>query len=575
MKKLLRYLRPYRWLVATAVALLFLQSLTELYLPTLMASIVDQGIVFGNTQHIMRIGGQMLLVAGVGIIGSIFATLMASRVASGFGRDLREKLFSHITRFSLNEFDQVGTATLITRTTNDVTQVQQVIYMSLRMMISAPIMAVGGIVMAVSKDAKLSLIFVAVIPFLAGLMGLIASKGMPLFKIMQQKLDRLNLVSREGLTGIRVIRAFNRAKYEEERFAEANTDLTTTAIRVNQIMAAMMPAMMLTFNLTTVAILWFGGLRIDQGHMQVGNLMAFIQYAMQIMFSFMMLSMMFIMIPRASVSANRINEVLEVEPEIDDPAEPKELVNPRGIVEFKDVTFHYPGAEAPALSNISFTAQPGKVTAVVGGIGSGKTTLASLLLRFYDVTEGCIMLDGVDVRHLSQETLRTQIGYVPQRASLFSGTVADNLRYGKPEATEDELQQAADTAQAHDFIAELEDGFQGVIAQGGTNLSGGQKQRLTIARALVRRPRVYVFDDNFSALDFKTDAQVRMALQKETTDATVLIVAQRVSTIMNADQIIVLDEGRIVGIGTHRELVKSCEVYREIVASQLAEEAIA
>lgn len=575
MKKILGFLRPYRGAVAIAITLLGVQAFAELFLPTLMASIVDEGIVFGDTAHIYRVGIRMLVVAALGTGGAVGASYLASRVATGFGRDLRNRLFSHVTRFSLSEFDQLGTSTLITRTTNDITQVQQVMFMSLRMLISAPIMAAGGIIMAVSLDARLSLILLVVIPLLGGAIALIAAKGMPLFKVMQKKLDRVNLVSREGLTGIRVIRAFNRTRHEEERFTEANSDLTTTAIRVHQLMASMMPVMMLTLNLTTVAILWFGGIRIDQGHMQVGNLMAFIQYVIQIMFSLMMLSMMFVMIPRAAVSAARIREVLDTEPQIHDPSEPVEPENARGFVEFKDVTFHYPGAEAPALSDISFQTGPGQTTAIVGGIGSGKTTLANLLLRFYDVTSGSITVDGVDVRHMSQETLRSKIGYVPQRALLFSGSVVDNLRYGRFDATDDELKHAAESAAAATFVSEMEGGFDAVIAQGGTNLSGGQRQRLTIARALVRRPLIYVFDDNFSALDFKTDAKVRMALRRETTDATVFIVAQRVSTVMDADQIIVLDAGRMVGLGTHSELLDSCEVYREIVASQLSGEAIA
>lgn len=562
-------------LAAVTIVLVFVQAMAELYLPTLMASIVDEGIVTGNTAHIWVVGVRMLAMAAIAVIAAFFATRSASRVGMSFGRDLRSRLFSHVTNFSLHEFDQVGTATLITRTTNDVTQVQLLVYMSLRMLTRAPLMAIGGIFMAVSQDAKLSLVFVAVIPILAGVMGLIAAKGMPLFKVMQEKLDRVNLVSREGLSGIRVIRAFNRTNYEEKRFTKANRDLTDTAIRVNQIMAAMEPTMMVTLNLTTVAIIWFGGFRIDQGHMQVGNLMAFIQYAMLIMFSLMMISMMFVMIPRASVSAARIAEVLDMEPEIRDPDNVSEPSEARGHVEFKNVTFHYPGAEAAALTNISFQTQPGQVTAIVGGIGSGKTTLASLLLRFYDVTDGSITVDGVDIREMSQQSLREKIGYVPQKALLFSGSVTENLRFGKPDASDEELQRAAESAQAASFIQELEEEYGAIIAQGGTNLSGGQRQRLTIARALVRKPRVYVFDDNFSALDFKTDAQVRMALRKETTDASVIIVAQRVNTIMDADQIIVLDAGQIVGVGTHSELVRNCEIYREIVASQLAEEAIA
>lgn len=575
MRRLLPLLRPYRAMAIGSAILVFLQALAEISLPTLMASIVDVGIVNGDTGHILRVGGVMLLVAALGMTAAFVGARLASRAAAGFARDMRNKLFAHVTHFSLQEFDKVGTSTLITRTTNDVIQVQQFVFMSLRMMIRAPMMAIGGIIMAVIQDARLALILVVVIPVLATLISLIARKGMPLFKEVQKRLDRLNLVVREGLTGIRVVRAFNRTEYEERRFHQANETLTNTSIRVNRIMSAMEPSMTLTFNLTIVAILWFGSLRVENEFLQVGSLMAFIQYAMQIMFSLMMLSMMFMMIPRASVSASRISEVLAMEPEIKDPEQPVEPATTQGIVEFDRVTFYYPGAEAPALRDVSFTARPGEVTAIIGGIGSGKSTLASLLLRFYDVTDGSIRVDGVDVRHWRQEDLRRRIGYVPQRALLFSGSIRENLRYGKEEATDEELQHAAASAQAAEFISDLEDGYDALIAQGGANFSGGQKQRLTIARALVRRPSIYVFDDNFSALDFKTDAKVRAALREETAEATVIIVAQRVSTIMDAAQIIVLDEGEVVGIGTHQELLRTCDIYREIVASQLSEEAIA
>ena len=575
MRKLLPLLKPYRWMAITAAVLVFLQALAEIFLPRLMASIVDQGIVYGDTGHILSVGAVMLGVAALGMAAAFVAARLSSRAAVGFARDLRHRLFTHVTNFSLHEFDKVGTATLITRTTNDVQQVQQLVFLSLRLMIRAPMMAIGGIVMATLQDARLALLLVATIPVLAGIIALISSKGMPLFRQVQQKLDRLNLVTREGLTGIRVVRAFNRTEYEEQRFDDANRELTQTSIRVNRIMAAMEPAMGITFNLTTIAIVWFGGIRIDQGFMQVGSMMAFIQYAMQIMFALMLLSMMLTFIPRAAVSAARIAEVLDMSPEIKEPEQPIEPPEPTGVVTFDRVTFYYPGAEAAALEDVSFVARPGEVTAVIGGIGSGKSTLARLLLRFYDVTSGSVKIDGVDVRYMTQESVRERIGYVPQSALLFSGSIRENLRYGRPDATEDELRHAAESAQAAPFIEELEDGYDAFIAQGGANLSGGQKQRLTIARALVRRPSIYLFDDNFSALDFKTDAKVRMALERETSDATVIIVAQRVSTIMDADQIIVLDSGRVAGIGTHRELLANCTIYREIVASQLSEEAIA
>ncbi|WP_225948256.1 ABC transporter ATP-binding protein [Paenibacillus sp. OAS669] len=569
---MLGFLQPYRWPTAAVLVLIFLQSLSDLYLPTLMADIVDKGIVEGDIPYIFRIGGFMLLVAAGGAICSVAASFLSARTASGFGLNVRSRVFSHVENFSLQEFDRIGTASLITRTTNDITQVQQVLTMMLRMMISAPMMCIGGIIMAVSKDATLSLVLVVVIPVLAAAIAIIASRGMPLFKALQMKLDKLNLVLREGLTGIRVIRSFNRIEHEQQRFQEANRDLTATATKVNRIMAAMMPVMMLVMNFSSMAIIWFGSIRISTGHMQVGDLMAFLQYAMQIMFSLIMMSMMFVMIPRASVSAGRINEVLGMTPTLENPAHGRQTGERKGYIKFDQVSFSYPGAEQPALSNISFSASPGEITAIIGGTGSGKSTLISLIPRFYDVSSGSIRVDGVDVREMTQQTLREKIGLVPQKAVLFSGTIADNIRYGKEDATDEELRHAAAVAQATEFISAMPEGFDSVIAQGGTNVSGGQKQRLSIARALVRRPEIYVFDDSFSALDFKTDAKLRAALKAETGDATVIIVAQRVSTVMDADRIIVLEDGRIAGIGNHQELMASCGVFREIVASQLSEE---
>lgn len=557
------------------LVLLFFQSLAELYLPTLMADIVDTGIVKGDTQYILRIGGVMLLVAGASAICLVLSSYLSAKTATGLGRDLRTRMFSRVESFSLHEFNQFGTATLITRTTNDITQIQMVLMMILRMMVSAPMMAIGGIIMAVAKDRKLSLLLVVVVPVLAGAILLIASKGVPLFRAMQIKLDKLNLVLREGLTGIRVIRAFDRTDYEQARFTGANRDLTGTAIQVNKIMAALMPILMLVMNLTTIAIVWFGGLRVDSGDMQIGNMIAFIQYAMQIMFSLLMVSMMFVMIPRAAASATRINDVLDTQPEITDADQVQQADSRHGYVEFEHVTFRYPGAEQPAISDVSFCAGPGEVTAIIGGTGSGKSTLISLIPRFYDVDSGRVLVDGVDVREMAQAGLRAKIGFVPQRAVLFTGTVADNIRFGRETATDDEVQHAAETAQATEFISGMKGGFESEIAQGGTNISGGQKQRLSIARALVRRPEIYVFDDSFSALDFKTDARLRAALRRETRDATVLIVTQRVSTVLDADRIIVLDDGQIAGIGTHRVLLATCQVYREIASSQLSEEELA
>ncbi|MGF9699593.1 MULTISPECIES: ABC transporter ATP-binding protein [Paenibacillus] len=575
MMKLFRMLKPYRIPIIFILGLVLLQSLAELYLPTLMADIVNFGIVKGDVPYIWQIGGWMLVIAIAGTACSVIASYLSSRTAGGFAKQLRSRVFRHVENFSLQEFDKLGTASLITRTTNDITQVQNVLTMMLRMMIMAPMMCIGGIFMAVSQDAKLSTIFLVVLPVLAGAIALIGAKGLPLFKQIQKKLDRLNLVLREQLTGIRVVRSFNRGEHERVRFNGANTDLRDASIKVNVLMATLMPVMMLVMNFSMIAILYFGGQRIDSGNMDIGSLIAFIQYAMQIMFSLIMVSIIFVMIPRASASAERINEVLDMQPDLSDPEQPRSMKSLQGTIEFDNVTFRYPGAENAALSGISFTARPGETTAIIGGTGSGKSTLLSLIPRFYDVTEGSVRVNGTDVRELSQEDLRAKIGFVPQKAVLFTGTIAENIRHGKDDATMEEVIHAARTAQAENFISEMKDGYDSLIAQGGNNVSGGQKQRLSIARALVRRPEVYIFDDSFSALDFKTDAKLRAALKSETTEAAVLIVAQRVSTVMDADRILVMDEGRIVGSGTHKELLANNEVYREIVSSQLTEEEIA
>ncbi|MBP2110089.1 ABC transporter ATP-binding protein [Paenibacillus silagei] len=586
MIKLMKQLKPFRLAIAGVLILVFLQSMGDLYLPTLMSDIIDKGIVDGDQPYIWRIGGFMLLVAAGGVLCSIIASYLSARVAAGFGKNTRSRVFNHVENFTLHEFDKLGTASLITRTTNDITQVQTVLTMMLRMMVGAPMMMIGGIIMAVSEDAKLSLIFVVVIPLLVGAIFFIGMKGLPLFKAIQIKLDKLNLVLREHLTGIRVIRSFNRIEHENRRFSLANADLTDTAIKVNKVMAGLMPLMMIVMNFSMIAILYYGGIRIGDGDLKVGSLMAFIQYAMQIMFSLIMVSMMFVLIPRASASALRINEVLDMQPEIKDPtsAELKTTATAthedgrdgmHGYVEFDNVSFAYPGAEQAALSGITFSARPGEITAIIGGTGSGKSTLLNMIPRFYDAIEGTVSVDGVDVRQMTQEELRSKIGYIPQKAVLFTGTINENIRYGKEDATEEEILHAAKVAQAYDFVTAMKEGFDSSISQGGGNVSGGQKQRLSIARALVRKPEVYLFDDSFSALDFKTDAKLRAALKEETTESTVLIVAQRVSTVMDADRIIVLDEGQIVGMGTHRELLDNNEVYREIVSSQLSEEEIA
>lgn len=575
MLRLFKFLKPYTAMIIAVLIFVFFQTLGDLYLPTLMSDIINDGVMQGNTAKIIQIGGFMLLVAGAGAVFAIIASFLSSKIAMGLGTILRSQVFRRVESYSLQEIDKIGTATLITRTTNDITQVQMVSVMMMRMMISAPMMAIGGIIMALREDRELTWVLGIAIPVLAGVIALIASRMIPLFRLVQVKIDKINLVLREKLTGIRVIRAFNTVEHEVKRFDEANVDLTNNYIKVNKIMAFMMPSIMLIMNFTSLAVLWFGGILISKGSMDLGALAAFTQYAMQIMFSMLMLSLMFIMVPRAQAAAIRINEVLDTIPEITDKAKVDDSFTGKGYVQFKEVTFTYHGAEHPALRGISFSAKPGEITAIIGSTGAGKSTLINLIPRFYDVDSGNILIDGVDVRDMSQESLRSKIGFVPQKAVLFSGTILENIKFGTNQATEDDIRHAADVAQATEFIETMDGGFEHKITQGGTNVSGGQKQRLSIARALVRKPEVYVFDDSFSALDFKTDARVRAALKHEIAEATVIIVAQRVGTVMDADRIIVLNEGEIAGMGTHKELLDTCEVYREIVSSQLSEEEIA
>ena len=572
MIKLFRFLKQYTTYIVVVIVLLFAQVLSDLYLPTLMADIVDKGLQNKDVNYILKIGGFMLLIAAAGTVCAIIATYLSSKTAVGFGTILRGKIFAKVESFSLHEFDKLGTATLITRTTNDVTQIQQVSVLIFSMMITAPLTCIGGVIMALKQDKELAWVLVVAIPILFAIIGTTLKRGLPLFKVMQKKIDKLNLVLREKLTGIRVVRAFNRIEKERIRFDDANADLMDNAVKVNIIMAVLMPAMMLIMNVTTVALIWFGAIRIDAGTMQIGSLLAFIQYATQILFSLLMLVMLFIMVPRAQVSAVRINEVLETKFDIVDPEKTELPSMERGFVEFKDVSFSYHGADQPALSKITFRVKPGELTAIIGGTGSGKSTLVNLITRFYDVESGSILVDGVDVREMSQKVLRAKIGFVPQKTILFAGTIADNIKYGKENATIEEVKHAAHIAQATEFILGLEAGFDHHIAQGGSNVSGGQKQRLSIARALIRKAEIYIFDDSFSALDFKTDAKLRAALKPEIAEATVFIIAQSVSTVRHADRIIVLDEGKICGIGTHQELVNTCKVYREIVASQISKE---
>ncbi|ECJ9436555.1 ABC transporter ATP-binding protein [Listeria innocua] len=574
MMKLMKRLKPY-WLSITAVLVLtFGQVIGQLFLPTLMSNIIDKGVVKGDTDYIWSTGMQMLLISFASVILSVIVVYLASRISMGFGKDLRDKIFTKVEDFSLQEFDKVGTSSLITRTTNDVVQIQNVLYMMMRLMVMAPIMLLGGIIMAVGRDAKLSLIFVVVLPLLLLLVVILGGKAMPMFKSLQKKMDKLNRVIREGLTGIRVVRSFNRNEDELEKFEEANADYATTAIKVNRLLSLMSPLMMLLMNLTSIAIVWIGSIFIGNGDMEVGDLMAFIQYAMQIMMSFMMLSAVFIMIPRAGASAERINEVLDMKAEILNPENPKTSTPPAKL-SFEHVTFRYEGAEKPVIEDITFEAKAGETIAIIGSTGAGKSTLINMIPRFYDVESGVVKINGIDVREMDQSKLRQKIGLVPQKAVLFTGTIASNMRYGKEDATDEEIWAALRTAQAENFVSKLANGLGSRVEQGGNNFSGGQKQRLSIARSLIRKQEIYIFDDSFSALDFKTDAKLREALKAETTEAVTLIVAQRITSVVNSDQIIVLNEGKIAGIGTHEELKESNKIYQEIMKSQLSEEEIA
>jgi ATP-binding cassette subfamily B multidrug efflux pump len=577
MLKLFRLITPYRGYVAIVLVLALAQSIGSLLLPRLMSDIVDKGIVKGDQRAILEIGGVMLLMSMIATLCAIGGSFYSSKVATGFGKILRGAIFARAERFSIHQFDGFGAASLMTRTTNDTTQVQQMVIMMLTMVITAPMMAIGGVILALSQDAELAWVLIAVMPVMALVFGLIMRGAIPMSQAMQTKIDRLNLVLGEGLSGVRVIRAFDRGAHQRDRFDQANLDLTNTAITVNRLIAFLMPGLILMLGLTNIGIIWVGSHRIDAGTMQVGAMIASLQYSMQILFAVFMVTAMFVMLPRASAAAARINAVLEVVPEIADPVTPRQpqLATARGRVEFQNVTFQYPGAEEPALTGVTFTAQPGEMTAIIGGTGSGKSTLAGLIPRFYDVNHGRVLVDGVDVREMTQADLRARIGFVPQKAVLFTGTVAANIRYGREQATDEEVRHAATVAQAIEFIDAMPETFESPISQGGINLSGGQKQRLSIARAIVRQPDVYVFDDSFSALDYTTDARLREALKSETANATVFVVAQRISTVINADRIVVLDNGRVVGVGTHAELLKTSEIYREIVSSQVSLEEVA
>lgn len=576
-KLLVEYLRPHRKLLAAVVVFQLAQSIASLYLPTLNADIIDEGVAKGDITHILNLGAVMLAVTLLQIVCSVIAVYFAAKAAMGTGRDLRGAIFQRVGEFSEQEVTKFGAPSLITRSTNDVQQVQQLVLMSATMLVTAPMLSIGGVIMAIRQDAQLSWLIAVAVPVLLVAVGLITGRMVPLFRKMQKRIDTVNRVLREQLTGIRVVRAFVREDIETARFGQANDDVTDTALRAGRLMALAFPVVMLVLNVSSVAVIWFGAFRIEDGSMQVGTLIAFLSYLIQILMSVMMATFMAVMIPRAAVSADRIGQVLGTESSVRPPERPVSAAGfpggrRRGELEMRDAGFAYPGADQPVLTGISFTARAGQTTAIIGSTGSGKTTLVNLMPRLFDVTSGSVRMDGVDVRELHPDLLWGHIGLVPQRPYLFSGTVRSNLQYGKPDATDDECWTALEIAQARDFVERMEGGLDAAISQGGTNVSGGQRQRLAIARALVKRPELYIFDDSFSSLDTGTDARLRQALKRSTSGATLVIIAQRVSSIVDADQILVLDDGRIVGRGTHSELLETSETYREIVNSQLAAE---
>jgi len=565
-----RYLRPYRTAIAAVIGFQLVATMASLYLPSLNADIIDNGVARGDTGYILSTGGVMLSVTVVQIAGSIAAVFFGARAAMSLGRDLRSAVFTRVLEFSEHEVSTFGAPSLITRSTNDVQQVQMVVMLAATLAVSAPIMCIGGIIFALREDIGLSWLLLVSVPALVLAVGTIVSRMVPQFRAMQKRIDVINRVLREQITGIRVVRAFVREPFEADRFEKANAELTATAVRAGRLLALMFPTVMLVLNLSSAAVLWFGGHRVASGQIEIGALTAFLNYLLQILISVMMATFVAVQVPRAAVSADRISEVLATDASIGRPERPVTRLAGRGEVEFDDVGFCYPGAEHPVLRDITLHARPGQTTAIVGSTGAGKTTLLSLVPRLFDVTSGAVRLDGVDVRDVEPEVLWAQIGLIPQRPYLFTGTVASNLRYGNPQATDAELWRALEVAQASDFVADMPDGLDSAIAQGGTNVSGGQRQRLAIARALVRRPSVYLFDDSFSALDVATDARLRAALVPHIQEATVIVVAQRVGTIRDADQIVVLEHGSVVGIGAHEDLLATCPTYAEIVESQLS-----
>lgn len=572
MLKLFRFLRPYKTMLLVVILLTFLLTFGTLYIPTLTAGIVNNGVMKGNVPYIMKTGAVMLLISALTGAVTIWSNQLAANLSAGLARDIREAVFVKVQSFSINDFNKIGTASMITRATSDVTLIGDTMVMFILMLLPAPIMAIGGLCLAFMKDKVLALIIVATMIVFLLIAVLLGRKVIPLFKLIQIKMDNINRTLRENVIGVRVIRAFNREQYEKGRMDAASSDYADNAIRINKMIAVLQPIAMMIINGGIIGILWLGGIRAVNGAVQIGDIMAMIEYCFLILIFLTMGVMMFMYIPRAQASADRINEILTINPEISDMAVSHFGRKEYAHLEFQDVTFQYPNAEEPVLSHLSFESNSGEVTAIIGGTGSGKSTVTNLILRFFEIQSGSILLDGIDIRDLPQKELRGKIGFVPQKTFLFSGTISENIRYGMENATQEQVEHAAKVAQADDFIAEMEHGYSSHVSQGGSNLSGGQKQRLAIARALIRKPEFYIFDDSFSALDFSTDAKLRRALKKEIGSSTIVIVAQRISTIMDADRIIVLKDGKIAGIGRHEDLMRNCDVYKQIAASQFSEE---
>lgn len=575
MIQLFRFLKPYKVPLITLIVLTFTMTVGTLYIPTLTADIVNRGILVGNVSYIIKTGAYMLLVSALTGGVTVWSNRLGADISARLARDIRGAIFTKVQTFSLNDFNKVGTASMITRATSDVTLIGDSAVLFVLLLLPAPVMAVSGLILAFAKDRVMSLIIVATMVVFIVLAALLGKRVIPLFQQIQLKMDAINRILRESIIGVRVIRAFHRESYEKERIDGAAIDYAENNIRINKMIAVLQPIAMLIINVGIIGVLWLGGVRAADGAILIGDIIAMVEYCFLILIFLIMGVMMFMYIPRAQACAQRINEVLSIEPTITDPTNPAPKTQEHAHLEFENVTFRYPNAEEAVLSNLTFESKPGEVTAIIGGTGSGKSTIANLILRFYEIESGSVRLNGVDIREMTQKELRDKIGLVPQKTFLFSGTIAENIRYGMDSATQQQIEHAAKIAQAHDFIVNMEDGYNSPVAQGGGNLSGGQKQRIAIARAIIRKPEFYLFDDSFSALDFSTDAKLRAALKEEVGDSTLIIVAQRISTIMGADRIIVLDDGKIAGIGKHKELMKHCEVYQQIAASQLREEELA